>query len=105
MIIRIIFCVLAILPSACRSQSGQNSPAFITLEEARQKVLYFQKTSYQSPDPSISRILGVIHDLTDTQEKLRKLGVVKESCPEKIDRISQFEERDFQSGKWIQFES
>ena len=88
---RILIGALGILLGAC--QSGQNSPPLITLEEARQKALTLQKANYQPPDRSIEQILANILDLTDTEEKLREMGVIKESCPEKIDRFLQYDER------------
>jgi hypothetical protein len=88
---KILIGALGILLGAC--QSGQNSPPLITLEEARQVALNLQKANYEPPDRSIDQILKSIQDLSNTEEKLREIGVIKESCPEKIDRFGQYTKR------------
>lgn len=89
---RILVGTLGILLGAC--QSGQDSPPLIILEEARQMALNLQNANYQPPDRSIDQILENLLDLTDTEEKLRDMGVIKESCPEKNDRfVKRFDER------------
>ena len=91
MLTRILIGALGIFLGAC--QSGQKSPPLITLEAARQEVSNLQNANLDPPERSIEQILKNIQDLSITEEKLRKIGVIKESCPDKIDRFEQYNNR------------